>query len=389
MRTELEPRLWSRTVLGAPLVDVVLAVAMASVGLFETAFGGLSWIDQWRGEPAVNAVVVTASILALAWRRVAPMTVLVVVLGGFTGLSVVYGATEAAIVVFAAGTAIYSAAAYARSLAWAAVVGAVGVVVRDLHDPALVTIGDRVWSPVFATLAFLVGVGARLHARKVAMAEETAGALQREQAELVAAVVEDERRRIARELHDVVSHSLGLVVLQAGAAEQVLDDPEKMRTILQSVRASGMEAIGEMGTLLDVIRADPGQSRLPLPSLDDLPSLVSHLQGTGADVRLRTVGAPRRLPAALELSAFRIAQEGLTNSLKHAAATRIDVTVRYGDHDVEVEVVDDGVGGGSSMGNRRGLAGMRERVAVFGGEFWAGPCQQGGWSLLARLPVAR
>lgn len=389
MDADLQPRVWSRTVLGAPLVDVALAAALAAVGLFETAFGGLRWIDQWRGEPAVNAVVVTASILALAWRRVAPMTVLVVVLGGFTGLSVVYGATEAAIVVFAAGAAIYSAAAYARSLALAAVVSAVGVVVRDLHDPALATIGDRVWSPVFASLAFLVGVGARLRARRVTMAEEAAEAIQREQDELVTAVVEDERRRIARELHDVVSHSLGVVVLQAGAAEQVLDDPEKMRTILQSVRASGMEAIGEMGTLLDVIRAEPDQSRHPLPSLADLPALVSHLEGTGVEVSLRTVGTPRRLPAALELSAFRIAQEGLTNSLKHAAAAHIDVTLHYGDHEVEVEVVDDGVGRGSGMGSRRGLAGMRERVAVFGGEFSAGPRQQGGWSLLARLPVAR
>lgn len=389
MTTDREPGLWSRTVLRAPLVDLVLAGSLAAVGLFETAFGGLRWIDQWRGEPAVNAVVVTMSILALAWRRVVPMTVLLVVLGGFTALAVVYGATQASVVVFAAGVAIYSAAAHARSVALAVVVAAVGVVVRDVNDPALTTIGDRVWSPMFGLLAFLVGLGARLHARRVAIAEETAEAVQREQEELVEAVVEDERRRIARELHDVVSHSLGVVVLQTGAAEQVLDDPEQVRTILQSVRASGLEAIGEMGTLLDVIRADPGQSRHPLPSLADLPSLVSHLHGTGAEVNLRTVGTPRRLPAALELSAFRIAQEGLTNALKHADAAHIDLTIRYGDHHVEIEVVDDGVGRQSAMGARRGLAGLRERVAVFGGEFSAGPHQPGGWCLTARLPVAR
>lgn len=266
---------------------------------------------------------------------------------------------------------------------------ALGVVVRDSFDPALITLEDQVWSPLFAALAFAVGGGTRLHMRMRRVAEDNARELQREQEELVAAAVEDERRRIARELHDVVSHSLGVVVFQAGVAEQVLDDRDEVRKILQSVRASGLEAIREMGTLLDLIRPEPSQPRHPLPTLADLPSLVSHVAGTGVEAKLETVGTPRKLPAAIELSAYRIVQEGITNALKHAAAGRIMVTVRYTDHDIEVEVADDGAGGESSLGSRRGLAGISERVAVFGGDFCAGPQERGGWSLRARLPVTR
>lgn len=372
-----------------PTGDVALGAGLAGLALVETTTGAFAWMDQWRGEPLVNAVVLVAACLALAWRRAAPIAALVAVLGGLGALSMAYGASQTSVAVFAAAVAIYSAAAYAGSPGLVAALAALGVVVRDTNDPLLHSLGDHLWSPLFAGLAFAAGMVTRRHRRSVLAAEQKNVLLEREQADLVAAVVEEERRRIARELHDVVSHTLGIVVLQAGAGEQVLDQPEKVRAILRSVRASGLEAIGEMSTLLDVIAPDGAQPRHPQPTLADLPALVRNAQGAGVEVSLRTEGAVRALPTAVELSAYRIAQEGLTNALKHAAAVSVAVTVRYSDQEVEVEVTDDGAGASCAGGGRRGLAGVGERVAVFGGHLAAGPRDAGGWSMRATLPVAR
>ena len=200
--------------------------------------------------------------------------------------------------------------------------------------------------------------------------------------------MEEERRRIARELHDIISHSLGVLVLQAGAAEQVLErDPERAREVLHSIRATGQEAIGEMGTLLGLIRGEAVASREPQPSLADLDRLVAKMREAGLDVGLEIQGERRPLPAALELSAFRIVQEGLTNALKHAGPAHTCVRLRYGDDELEVEVADDGNGNGNGRGNRRGLAGIGERVAVFGGRLDAGPRPDGGWTLRAGFPL--
>lgn len=387
--SSLWPRPGQRRVSRPPAVDLALAGVLAVVGLIETGLGGLRWLDQWHGDPLVNALVVTAASLGLAWRRVAPMAVLCVVLGAIAGLAVLYGASQTTMAVFAAAIAIYSAAAYGQSLALAASLVALGVLVRDLNDPLLVTLGDQVWSPLFAGLAFAVGVGTRLHRARLQAVEARNATLQREQADLLASVAEDERQRIARELHDVVSHSLGIVVLQAGAAEQVLDEPERVRGILQSIRSSGLEAIGEMGTLLDVLRAEGEPPRHPQPTLADLPALIGKASDSGVELAMHTEGERRPLPAAVELSAYRIAQEGLTNALKHAAASRVDVTLRYTSTDLEVEVTDDGTGTSEGHGTRRGLAGIGERVALFGGEYAVGPRATGGWSLRARLPVGR
>ena len=380
---------WTRRLVRPPTGDIALGAGLAALALVETTTSGFDWMDQWRGEPVVNAVVLVVACLALSWRRVAPVAVLVAVLGGLGALSVAYGASQTTVAVFAAGVAIYSAAAYAGSPGLVAALTALGVLVRDTNDQLLQGVGDHLWSPLFASLAFAAGMVTRLHRRSVLAAEQNHASLEREQAEMVTAVVAEERRRIARELHDVVSHTLGVVVLQAGAAEQVLDEPEKVRAILRSVRTSGLEAIGEMGTLLDVIETDGPQPRHPQPTLADLPSLVRNAQRAGVEVTLRTEGAVRALPAAVELSAYRIAQEGVTNALKHAAAASVAVTVRYTEREVEVEVTDDGSGTSSAGGGRRGLAGVGERVAVFGGQLAAGPRDAGGWSMRATLPVVR
>jgi signal transduction histidine kinase len=226
-----------------------------------------------------------------------------------------------------------------------------------------------------------------MRARTYAL-EQHAETLEREQEQRATAAVEEERRRIARELHDIISHSLGVLVLQAGAAEQVLErDPERAREVRRSSRATGQEAIGEMGTLLGLIRGEAVASREPQPSLADLDRLVAKMREAGLDVGLEIQGERRALPAALELSAFRIVQEGLTNALKHAGPAHARVLLRYGDDELEVEVADDGSGNGNGRGNRRGLAGIGERVAVFGGRLDAGPRPDGGWTLRAGFPL--
>jgi signal transduction histidine kinase len=232
-------------------------------------------------------------------------------------------------------------------------------------------------------------VGFGMRARTTAL-EQYAEALERNQKLRAEAAANEERRRIARELHDIISHSLGVLVLQAGAAEQVLErDPERAREVLRSIRATGQEAIGEMGMLLGVIRGEAVASREPQPSLSDLEGLVKKMREAGLGVELDIEGERRALPAALELSAFRIVQEGLTNALKHAGHANARVILRYGEAELELEVADDGGGAANGSGSRRGLAGVGERVAVFGGRLDAGPRPDGGWTLRAGFPLAR
>lgn len=212
-------------------------------------------------------------------------------------------------------------------------------------------------------------------------------ALEQQQAAREEAAVDVERRRIARELHDVISHSLGLMVLQAGAAEKILEsDADAARAVLGSIRATGQEAIGELTTLLALARGEVDASREPQPALADLEELVRRTRGAGLDVELRVKGEVRPLPAALELSAYRVIQEGLTNALKHARTARALVVVCYAEQELEVEVRDNG-SAPQGAGARRGLAGISERVALFGGRFEAGPQRSRGWRLRAVFPV--
>jgi signal transduction histidine kinase len=290
--------------------------------------------------------------------------------------------------VFIMVAAVFSAAAHGSRPALTVALSITAAAVETALDPAIKTFGDSVWDLILLSVTLVAGFGMR--ARTDAL-EQHAETLEREQEQRAATAVEEERRRIARELHDIVSHSLGVLVLQAGAAEQVVErDPERAREVLRSIRATGQEAIGEMGTLLGLIRGEAVASREPQPSLADLDRLVAKMRETGLNVALEIEGERRPLPAALELSAFRIVQEGLTNALKHAGApAHARVLLRYGADELEVVVADDGSGNGNGHGNRRGLAGIGERVAVFGGRLDAGPRPDGGWTLRAGFPLTQ
>jgi signal transduction histidine kinase len=374
-----------RRALEVPPADLALSVVLAVFAVLDVSFSG-----DWLGPDAVLAVVMPLTALPLAWRRRRPLTVLVVVVGALTGVGLAWGSTEAWSSTFIFVAAVYAAVVYGHAPLLAGALGMMGIVLFSVTDPLVDDFGAAVWGPSLVVLTVGVGLtGRAMHVRASAL-ERRAEALDREERRRAAQAAAEERRRIARELHDIISHSLGVVVLQAGAAERVLDrDPARAHEVLESIRATGHEAIGEMGTLLGLLDPGPRAAREPQPSLADLDGLVSRMRDAGLDVDLAFEGRRRALPAALELSAFRVVQEGLTNALKHAGPAHVRALVRYDEDAVEVDVADDGTGAGDGAGGHRGLAGTRERVELFGGRLEAGPRAGGGWRLHATFPVGR
>ncbi|MGZ8740952.1 MAG: sensor histidine kinase, partial [Gaiellaceae bacterium] len=214
--------------------------------------------------------------------------------------------------------------------------------------------------------------------------------LESERADEARAAVAEERARIARELHDVVGHSVSVMTVQASGVRRLLrPDQQRERDALLIVERTGREALAEMRRMVGVLRRpEEGPVLAPQPSLEHLDRLVEQAREAGLPVELRVEGDAFQLPAGVDLTAYRLVQEGLTNALKHAGATRAEVVVNYSDCALEVVVSDDGRGVGSDDGGGHGLVGMRERVSVYGGELDAGPRPEGGYRLRARLPLA-
>jgi signal transduction histidine kinase len=212
--------------------------------------------------------------------------------------------------------------------------------------------------------------------------------LEVEQDAFVRLSVRRERARIARELHDIVAHSVSVMVVQAGAAEDLLDrDPQGARPPLLSIQESGRQAVADLSRMLGLLRSeDAALARAPQPGTAQLAELVAQMDKVGLPVSLTTEGTPRDLTPGVELAGFRIVQEALTNTLKHAGPATAAVRLRYADDAVEIEVVDDGRGGRVN-GNGHGLIGMRERVTLYGGTLDAGPRPGGGFAVRARLPL--
>jgi signal transduction histidine kinase len=220
-------------------------------------------------------------------------------------------------------------------------------------------------------------------------AEMRATLAEREREAAAKIAVAEERARIARELHDIVAHAVSVMVLQIGAVRHNLPAGlDADRDALGRVEQAGRTALAEMRRLLGAMRRDgDGLELAPQPGLDGLDSLLDEVGRAGLPVRLHITGEPFPLPRAIDLSAYRIVQEGLTNALKHAHATSADVTVLYGREDVQIEVRDDGPGGSTSDGLGHGLVGIGERVKIYGGEMTAGQAADGGFVLSTRLPL--
>jgi len=268
----------------------------------------------------------------------------------------------------------------------AIVIGAAIVIVANQpsHDN-----GSFVFVPVLFAISWLAGFALRGREHRAEEAEARAAQAERERDAAARLAVAEERGRIARELHDVVAHAVSVMVLQTGAVRHKL--PEELcdeADALRSVERTGRTALAEMRRLLGAMRRDDDDLELgPQPGLANLDALVDQVGRAGLPVVLNVEGERVVLPPAVDLSAFRIVQEGLTNALKHARATRADVTLAYTPGEVRIEVRDDGVAHARSDGLGHGLVGVRERVKIFGGDMSAGPGESGGFVLSANLPI--
>ncbi|HZO34036.1 MAG TPA: sensor histidine kinase [Gaiellaceae bacterium] len=261
----------------------------------------------------------------------------------------------------------------------------VAIGIDVLHGTDRYSGTDVPWIGALVATPGVLGIAFGARTRSLQAAEAKAARLELERREAIA----EERARIARELHDVIAHSVSVMTVQAGAAEAMLQrDPALALEPVRAVQETGRQAMVEMKRLVGILREHDDETGLaPQPGLADLDRLVAQVREAGLPVEVAIEGRPRELPLGVDLSAYRVVQEALTNALKYAGTAHASVTVRYGADDLAIEVTDDGRGGTSDNGSGHGLIGMRERVGVFGGTFAAGPRDGGGFSVSARLPL--
>lgn len=378
------------------VVDTVLAVALAAITLIEeaTELGCpcVSTADAWW-----TAFFMLTQTLPLALRRRYPFTVL-----NFVGISaIVYDILavppDPYTAIFAVLLAFYTVAAYARrdlaiaSLVIVAVVVAVLTFTPLLDDQSF---QEHVTQLVLFGAAWFAGDNLRHRRREAELLRERADRAEREREEQARLAAMEERGRIAREIHDVVTHSVSVIAVQAGAARTVLEDrPERALEALQSIERVSRETLAELRGALGVLRSSDGDAALaPQPGLDRLEDLVGHFRQAGLTVEVTAEGTRQALAAGLDLAAYRVVQEALTNALRHAGPTVAHVAVTCAPEWLEVLVTDEGGASGSGNASDRpssggqGLVGMRERVEAYGGTLQAGPAN-GGFTVRARFPL--
>ena len=376
------------------------ATAATAFGLLASALAQIWLVDDpsahgWGGPRGLSTLVAAAAIVPVLFVRRRPVAALAVSFAGGAALNVVLTAPEEGafqtfvatiFLAFGVGAYVEGRPSFVAIYALLAATVFVGVAVRLEQDyPS----GEFVPILVWYGTAWLVGRFVRSWRLRAQELEVLARRLAEEQEARAREAVSVERLRIARELHDVVAHNVSVMSVQAAAADRVLESDESaVRGALASIQTTARSTVDEMRRMLGVLRAldDDGQSA-PMPGLADLDALAEQARAAGLTVDVRVEGTPAALPAGLELSAYRIIQEGLTNAIKHAGGGRAAVTVRYAPDAVELEVVDDGSGEGAGGGTGHGLIGLRERVGMFGGELETGRSDGGGWRLGARLPL--
>jgi signal transduction histidine kinase len=382
-----------------PLVaDGLLALVAAGLALAE-----LQNFPSPQDRSPLNITLVLLQTLPLAFRRWAPFTVFAIaaVALAVQGMLELRGPLFAFL---AFNLAVYSLAAYGeRRLAvrgvavWACLLTVrLGYVIVTRWPQVTITgLRDVVDDYVLLAAAWTLGEGVRQRRLHAAELEDRAARLEREREEKARQAATQERLRIARELHDVVAHSLSVIGVQAGAARLVLDsepNPTRAREAVAAIEATANQAMAEMRRALGILRDTErsGVALAPLPGLGQLSALLDQLRSAGLPVDLTVTGEPRPVATSIDLSLYRIVQEALTNTLKHAAAAHAEVVVCYGTYDITVEVTDDGRGASPSAARSQGAGtiGMRERVALFDGELQVGARPQGGYAVRVRLPTS-
>ena len=366
-----------------PRNDVLVAVGFMTLAVVEV------WLNhavtpRWAALPI--ALVAAAS---LAWRREYPLAVTVVTslamaLDSIAGVPI----QEPIIPLVCLTVAAYSLVVHApatRVLAGLAVLG-IGIAVAVTSQNK--GVGNFVFGMAWVALAMFIGRIVRMRNDEARMHAQRVQRLEHEQRERVEAAAREERKRIARELHDVIAHSLSVMVVQAGAAEEMLrHDPARAYQPVLSIQQTGREALAEMSRLLGVLREHgPDSGLTPQPGLGELETLIDETRAVGMPVELTIEGHRRALPIGVELAAYRIVQEALTNARKYAGDVHTTVTVHYGEDTLDVDVADDGHATTNGDGGL-GLVGMRERVLVFGGSLETGPRPGGGFGVHAQLPL--
>jgi signal transduction histidine kinase len=372
------------------------ALALAAAGLsaalfvFHPAVRGLP-----RGMFVLGCGLVLLHTLPLAARRRFPLAVLATTVA--SGVAFVALDLAPDMLWVAIPVAVYSVAAYGDR--WVALAGLAvaeaGLAVVQL-TPGRTGVNTWVGNMGFLAAAWLLGHFVGVRRLYVLQLEERTAELERAREELARRAVTEERLRLARELHDVVAHAMSVIAVQSGVGAHVANtQPKEAAKALGAIEATSRAALTELRRLLGVLRqADEPQGDLaPVPGLADLEGLLAEVAKAGLAVKLRVNGTRPPLPAGVELSAYRIIQEALTNVVKHAGPAHAQVTIRYRDQDVTVEVTDDGRGVVTSFSDGRagtghGLIGMRERVQAFGGDLQTGPRPGGGFRVAARLPLA-
>jgi signal transduction histidine kinase len=376
----------ARSILGP---DLLLSDALLAIGLT-----GLVLITEVRASHPISAgALAGVATMSLAWRRRAPTVVLTLSAGGLFGeqlLANPRGALSIAVLI-----ALYTVAVTHRVLTTAVassllLMGAVSCDVAR-HGWVISDFDDQFFAYILAIgAACVLGYATQLSRTRLELIQVREAHLEAEQAGREQRLLQQEQARIARELHDVIAHQVCVITaLAAGADRLILTEPQRAKQVLNSIEAAGREALTEMRALLRVLRTDPAEvTRASEPGLEQLPSLVEQMNLAGLPVRLDVEGQPRLLPVGVEATAYRIVQQALTNSLKHAGPAHAEVLVRYQPSLLELDIRDDGRGMPVNPETGHGLIGMRERAALAGGCLLieAGPA--GGTRVLAKLPVA-
>jgi signal transduction histidine kinase len=355
---------------------------------FVTGVVQLALSDDLRGSTAANIVALAGIALPLAWWRSAPLLATVALFAVSLPAEWQTSAVDLPAIWFALLALSFGLGAHeqgARTVTGVLLLCG-GIIGTSAISDSLGL--SEVFFPIVIVVAFtLGGRTARSRARLAGELHEAAARARERRAAATERAVAEERKRIAREMHDVVAHSVSLMVVQAGGARRILErDPGRAAEAAQLISATGREAIVELQRLLGVLRVDHG----PPPGLDGLDALVERARAAGLPVALTIEGERRRLPAGVELAAYRVLQEAITNAIKYADAAPTEVRVRYGSQDVALHVRDQGPGeatAGPVGGSGHGLVGMRERVRVFGGEVHSGRCAGGGFEVRARIPL--
>ncbi len=375
-----------------PPADVLAAAALAALAQVET------WLTA-AYEPRLPYVLAAlAMTVPLAWRRSAPLLTLVVALAVLIAMDAAGNPLDAAYIMAVLILAFYSVGAHLDRVAsvtgWLLGVLLIGVLIA-IEDG--VGAGDFVFVGTIVTASWALAAALHRRTEQTAELEERAARFEQEREVRAREAVADERTRIARELHDIVAHSLSIVVVQTAAVRRRLreDRPSEAET-LGKVEGTARDALQEMRRLLGILRTEEDPVSLaPQPGMSEVDQLVTQMREAGLDVHLRVVGEPRPIPPGVDLVAYRIVQESLVNVLKHAGEARATVVASYDDQSLALTITDTGRGphdgdarvpGDGEPGH--GLIGMRERVALYGGRFESGADHDGGFAVRARLPLS-